>query len=65
MVNYKTNKFLKGGASFDTEGPTVFKPGQNNGQITDSEENVTCLEKVKPSVCIPRDGRYNAEYKFV
>jgi hypothetical protein len=33
MVNYITNDLLKGGASFDTENPSVFKPGQNNGQI--------------------------------
>jgi hypothetical protein len=33
MVNYLTNEMLNAGASFTTEDPAVFKPGQNNGQI--------------------------------
>ena len=37
MVNYKSNEFLNAGASFDSEDPTVFKPGQNNGQIIRDE----------------------------
>ena len=37
MVNYKANKFLKGGMSFDTEEPTVFKACQNIGQIITEE----------------------------
>ena len=38
MVNYMTNELLNGGASFDNEDATVFKPGENNGQIIHDEE---------------------------
>ncbi|MBT3624817.1 MAG: DUF1588 domain-containing protein, partial [Gammaproteobacteria bacterium] len=37
MVNYMSNQFLDAGASFDTEDPRVFKPGQNNGQIVNDD----------------------------
>ena len=38
MVNYMTNELLNGGANFDNEDATVFKPGENNGQIIHDEE---------------------------
>ena len=38
MVNYMTNQLLDGGASFEDEDPTIFKPGQNNGQIIHDDE---------------------------
>jgi hypothetical protein len=37
MVNYMTNKFLNAEANFDTEDPTIFKPGKNNAQIINDQ----------------------------
>ncbi len=38
MVNYRTNKILRAGASFDTEDPSVFKPGVNRGQVVPDDQ---------------------------